>query len=287
MYQWKEKKERREKKKVGGGTTTTTTYSYHEEWSDSLINSDNFHEKASDKKNPKDFPITATTQRAAVITMGGFKLSDSLVGKIDNSEDVSLAEKNIPQRFSGQMKLQGDRYLYLGQNVDAPEIGDCRVSFVVTRPAEVSVVSQQTGETFRPYQTEAGDPLDMLRMGNQSADQMFKLAHDDNRMLTWILRGVGAFVMFMGLMMFAKPISVLADVIPFLGNIAETGLAVIAGLLTIAGACTTIGVAWLFYRPLIGVPLLVVALGAVVLLFRSRGGKQKNTADDFDLDAVS
>lgn len=76
--------------------------------------------------------------------------------------------------------------------------------------------------------------------------------------------------MFIGLMLITKPISVLADVLPFLGDLVEMGLGLVAGLLTIAGSCLVIGFAWVFYRPLIGVPLLVLALGAIVMLFLKR-----------------
>ena len=77
--------------------------------------------------------------------------------------------------------------MYLGADPKSPQIGDCRVTFEVTKPATVSVVAQQIGDSFQPYQTQAGDALSMLRMGTISAEQMFEMAHADNRMLTWIL----------------------------------------------------------------------------------------------------
>ena len=287
MYQWEEDEKRETKKKLGGGKETITTYTYNETWSERLIDSDSFDsEFGADYKNPDSKPIDSQTLHADTVTVGAYKLSDALRNRVSNPSSVGVTEENIPESMADRMSVQDANTLYLGADPKSPQIGDCRVTFEVTKPATVSVVAQQIGDSFQPYQTQAGDALSMLRMGTISAEQMFEMAHADNRMLTWILRGVGAFVMFIGLMMFAKPITVLADVVPIIGSIAETGIAIVAGLLTITGSCMTIGIAWLFYRPLIGVPLLLVSVGALVMLFKAR--KKKNTEaeprEEFSLD---
>lgn len=285
MYQWEEEEEQEKKKKVGGGTETTTTYSYNKVWSDRLIDSGSFNKKfGSDFRNPGSMAIESRTQHAAKVTVGAYVLSDSLRNTISNPATLAVTDDNIPEEFTDRMTVSDKQTLYLGPDSQSPEIGDCRVTFEVTRPAAVTVIAQQTGQTFQPYQTKAGDALSMLRMGTISAEQMFEMAHADNNMLTWILRGVGALVMFVGITMIAKPISVVADVLPILGNIAETGIAIVAGLLTVAGSCLVIGIAWLFYRPLIGVPLLLVSVGAIVMLFRSRKGRREAHQSDPAID---
>ncbi len=142
----------------------------------------------------------------------------------------------------------------------SPQVGDVRITFTKTEEGNVSVLAQQMGDSFGAYQTKAGDALLRLDMGTLSAEEMIAKAAAENTMLTWILRIVGLAMMFFGLMMVFKPLSVLADVVPFIGNVMEFGSAVIAGLIAITCGFLTIGVAWLFYRPLIGVPLLLVAL---------------------------
>lgn len=271
MYQWEEDTKKEKRKKLGGGTETVTTYHYTETWADDVIDSKQFNKKyGADYQNPDTMPVQSQTLSANTVTVGAYKLSDSLRDDIDNSSSISVSSENIPEEFADQMQPQGTDTLYLGADPSVAQIGDCRITFSVTLPGEVSVIAQQTGDTFQPYQTQAGDALSMLRKGRVSADQMFEMAQADNAQLTWILRGVGAIIMFVGLMMITKPISVLADVIPFLGDLLETGLALVSGLLTIAGACVVIGVAWVFYRPLIGVPLLAIALGAIVMIFMKR-----------------
>ena len=88
-------------------------------------------------------------------------------------------------------------------------------------------------------------------------------------MMTWILRGVGFFMMGIGLSMVFKPLSVIADVLPFLGNLVEAGTGFIAFLIAFGFSFITIAIAWLFYRPLLGGGLLVLGIAAFVMM----GGK--------------
>ena len=64
-----------------------------------------------------------------------------------------------------------------------------------------------------------------------TAAEVFKAAEDENAMLTWILRGLGFLMIWGGFGAIFKPISVLADVIPLFGDIAESGISIISGLL--------------------------------------------------------
>ncbi|MCI5210683.1 MAG: hypothetical protein D3910_18285, partial [Candidatus Electrothrix sp. ATG2] len=68
-----------------------------------------------------------------------------------------------------------------------------------------------------------------------------------------------------------KLFSVLGDVIPFLGNIVEAGTGFIAFLLAAVLSLVTIAVAWIVFRPLLGIILLAIAVGLLVLI----GGKVK------------
>ena len=272
MYQWEEEKHTREEKKLGGGTRKITEYSYEPVWSSNLIDSSNFNQKGrSDHVNPKQMPVQTGFNLASKVTVGAFQLSAPQVAKVENDSPVELTEDVIPEKFAGEMKLEGNT-LYLGSDSSNPQIGDTRIEFVATKPADVTIVAQQAGNSLQGYETKAGQSLDMLRMGKHSADEMFAMAKADNDMMTWIFRGVGTVVMFIGLIMLTKPISVLADIIPFLGGFVEMGMALLAGLITISLSAATIGVAWLFFRPLIGVPLLIVSLGTFVMLFMKRSG---------------
>jgi hypothetical protein len=92
-------------------------------------------------------------------------------------------------------------------------------------------------------------------------------------MMTWALRIGGLVLMFIGFNLLMGPLSVLADVIPFIGNIVEFGTAIIAMMLTAAGGLITIAVAWIVFRPVLAISLLVVSGAVIYMIF-----KQSKTA---------
>jgi uncharacterized membrane protein (DUF485 family) len=110
----------------------------------------------------------------------------------------------------------------------------------------------------------------MIQPGRVPADAMFQQAQDDNRALTWILRLVGVVVMFLGWLIIFNPLKVLADVVPFIGSIVGFGTGVLAGVLTLVFAPATIAIAWLVYRPLVGIAILALGLGLAFAVSRFR-----------------
>ena len=154
------------------------------------------------------------------------------------------------------------------------QIGDTRIWFTATPVQTISLLSQQAGETFQPYETQTGTTINILQVGTATAAEMIAGAEATNQMVTWLLRGGGALVMFIGLSMLLRPLVVLADVLPIAGSLVGFGTAIVAGLLTIAGSLTVIGIAWVFYRPLLGISLLAVAGVAIYFLVKRARNKK-------------
>jgi hypothetical protein len=97
---------------------------------------------------------------------------------------------------------------------------------------------------------------------------MFKAAQRENAVLTWILRAVGAFVMFIGFALVLNPLVVVADVVPFIGSVLGAGAALVSLIATLVVAPVVIAVAWFFYRPLVSVIVLALGFGAAYGLKR-------------------
>ena len=163
---------------------------------------------------------------------------------------------------------------YLGADPNAPQIGDVRVTFeIVEAPRPASVVSQQNGDSFVPYQAKTGS-VELLSNKIETAEAMFASAKRGNATMGWVLRLIGFGIMFIGFSSIFKPLEVLADIVPFLGSLVGLGTSMVAFALSLCGSLTTIAVAWLYFRPLIAVPLLVAAVGTLVWLFaKAKGAK--------------
>ncbi|MCA9139950.1 MAG: TMEM43 family protein [Planctomycetales bacterium] len=354
MYQWSEDEDRETKKKIGGGTRTTTTFTYDKGWYSGLIDSREFDE-AETHQNPNQVLFADKSEQAKNVSLGQFRLPDSLIGMISGQDPVELSESNLPEAYRDRATIRKDgpngaARIYISatksqpaaqptalldqpdpgspetgvepavnpnrpelidleakqpaqepasvtaqplpaaspaggaSELGPPQIGDVRIWFTATPVQTVSLLSQQSGESFQPYATQSGTTINVLRVGNFSAAEMIAQEEATNRMFTWVLRGVGTFVMFLGLTLLLRPLVVLADVLPIAGSLVGFGTAIVAGLLTIAGSMTVIGVAWLFYRPLLGGTLLVVAAAAIFFLFK-RGRKSRSTGPEMLTDA--
>lgn len=77
-------------------------------------------------------------------------------------------------------------------------------------------------------------------------------------------------MMFFGLQKVFRPFAVLGDVLPVLGSIVGMGTGVISFFIALPCALVTIAIAWLVYRPVLGVALLVAPGGMVALFLKKR-----------------
>ena len=268
MYQWKETKKSRTKKKVGGGTRTETTYSYSATWSPRVIDSGRFKESGHD--NPKTMPWSGSSRDAKVVSLGAFRLPGSLVTQMTNYEPIAAAA----EMFEGVSDANGLEVradvLYLanesGRQEGEARIGDVRVAFEQVPIGLVSVISKQVGNSFERYVSATGNDIHMLAVGAKSSAAMFQQREQTNRLIKWAIRLGGFVVMVIGFGLIFKPLSVLGDVVPFIGNLIGAGTFVIALALSVVISFVVIAIAWLFYRPLIGIGLIIAAIAAIVLL---------------------
>ncbi len=265
MYQWKESTSKDTKKKLGGGTETVTTYSYSREWNDRPIDSSRFKEP-SGHVNPA-MPFSSQTFTAKPVTVGAYTLSSHQVSMIGGKESYSFSSDYTAPAHLGKTILSPTT-LYIGEDAAAPVVGDIRVSYSIVPEQDVSLVAAQVQDGFQPYQTDAGGRIDLLKSGILSSAVMIQHAQESNKVMTWILRGVGLFMMFIGFNLVMGPLSVLADIVPFIGSLVGMGTAIIALLLTLVGGFITIAVAWIVFRPVLAISLLLVAAASLFMLFK-------------------
>ena len=270
MYQWQETASSETKDKLGGGQETVTTYTYSRGWSDRVIDSAGFKEPTG-HQNPNAMPYESGETVAEPVALGDFTLSPSLVRAIGGHTPLELPEDaQAPAGVGSSVVLQTDGF-YIGGDPASPQVGDLRVSFAAVTPTEVSVIAQQTGSTFAPYKAKAGGTIELIVPGVKTAEEMILAAEESNTLVTWILRALGFLVAFVGLSAVLKPISVLSDVVPVIGKVVSAGTGFIALLLAAALSLTVGSIAWVFYRPLVGLAILAVVVAivaAVVVLLR-------------------
>ncbi len=272
MYQFKEEAKTHKQKNANGVEETITDYVYTPVWSEKLIDSSTFKDLEYKNKNPASMPYQSQNWEAKKVTLGAFELSPSLLKKMQDAKELTVSDAAKPP--SGYIAIPGGFYRGDPQNVFR---GDLRVTFTVIEPQTISVAAKQTGTSFEPYPPAhpAGDPTELLEPGEHTAAEMFQHAQDKNKNLLWALRGVGLFAMFGGLALVFRPLAVLGDRIPIIGNMVAWAVIVVAGGLAVGLTFLTIAATWLLENPLFAVLLLVggiVALVLVVVFVRTRMG---------------
>ena len=257
-FQWHQSESTETHNKLGGGTESVTTYRYTRTWSDTVTDSTKFKQPSGHTNPPPR--VRARTQVAQAAKIGAFRLDAALLEKLGPAEPLTL------QSAPANTKLY-DGGVYLGQDPQSPAIGDQRITFRVVHPPTASVIAKQDGDALRPYTTLNGQTLLMISAGQVSAPAMFDEAKHENALITWLVRVVGAAMMFVGFFFVLRPFAVLASVLPFMGELLAAGAGLVALLATIIIAPLVIAIAWLAVRPIVGGSvLLAAAIGAILVI---------------------
>ncbi|BDS07172.1 hypothetical protein NT6N_22120 [Oceaniferula spumae] len=277
MYQWKESADTKTKKKLGGSEEKTTTYTYDKVWAEGRIDSGTF-KKSSEYSNPS-LPIQSASWTASPIFVGAFTLSPELVKKLQKFAPMEIDETTeLPKKIDERKVNLENGMVYLAKKPTDPKLGDVRISYQVVLPTAVSIVSQQKGQSFEAHTGKSGTTINMLQVGEFTGEQMFEQAQASNKTMTWILRVVGFVLMFLGFSLMFKPLSVVADVLPIAGTIVGVGTGIVSFLLAAPLSLITISIAWIFYRPLIGIPMLLLAGVGIFFLIKKVAAYKKSKA---------
>lgn len=252
MYQWREESETKTEERVGGGQTETTTYSYVKGWSDQAIDSAGF-KKPDGHENPP-MALQGALFTASDGRLGGFVLDRETLGLL------AAGEPARPATAPAGWTRTGDGYFSGTGSPGQPRIGDWRIRYqAVKAPQTLSILARQSGDGFAAWTAPNGYQIHLARVGDADAALMIADQQAAESTLTWILRGVGTVMNIMGFALILGPVRALANVIPLLATVVGAGVGLVALVLGLPLSLVVIGLAWLAYRPLVGIALLVLA----------------------------
>jgi hypothetical protein len=275
MYQWQEESHTETREQLGGGSETITTYTYSKQWLSTLEDSNHFRQPEG-HQNPAYLPVKGKTVVAKKVKLGLFALSKTMLEKMSNYQQLPITPEIFAKmQEKGGTLLDGKKIqlsqasYYIGDDPRSPKIGDLRIKFEWVKPEVISVIAKQMGSKLMPYKTKAGGVIELFEYGEVTAQEMFEHAKMENIIITWFLRIVGFIMMFIGLNLLFEVLRMLAAVVPTIGNIVGILGGILAFLVALVFSLITIAVAWLFYRPLLGLTILAIAgsMFALILYF--------------------
>jgi hypothetical protein len=280
-YQYVEKSSSQTRDRVGGGQETVTTYTYEKEWTSSPVNSLKFNDSEYRSANFTLTTIEAKKQQAKEVSFGGYRLPDFIISSISGNipAEVRLTPDELtewqntitrnltqPGVATKQFVHVNGNVVYFGLSTSPPAIGDVRVTLTKIKPADISIIAKVNGSTFESYTASNGKTVSAVSMGTVSAESMFADQHSLNQIWTWILRLLGVFLVIWGLKLMFGILPAVFKVIPFLGNIVDAGVGIVCTIIGGAWSLIIIAISMLWYRPVIGIILLVIAIAGIWLL---------------------
>lgn len=186
--------------------------------------------------------------------------------------------------------------IYIGKNStrkpspEEPIVGDVRITYSVADADEVTIVAkmENSNGVLTPFETENGGEVNLFKRGTLTKDEMYEAAQFEAQVTTWILRFVGYALMAAAIYSCLYPMEVIADVVPFLGDLVGCGLMCFAVVVATFFAGTTIAIAWLINRPIILIIVILIGLclsGSVLfVLHKTKKGAptSEKAVDDED-----
>ncbi len=201
-------------------------------------------------------------------------LSDSARAVLDSlqavNDSIVKSMANAENKKDLQYVHQASNVLYFGRVPGSPEVGDVRVTFEIVVPAKVTVMAVVDGDSFKPYKAKNGKRFQTLVMGKKSGDEIIDAEKEANNMILWALRILGVMLVIAGLKGIFGFLETILKVVPFIANIFGWGVGVVCTVIGVVWSLIIIALAWLFYRPLLGIGLLALA-GFLVWVFAFKG----------------
>jgi hypothetical protein len=283
IYQWVERRQAHLSGKAKG-RTTTYTFRHEKRWMTRPVDAGKFHADSKTGQRPGNvgaLPLPQHSWYAKEVRLGGFKLATRQVDKM-SPEKLSVTQAmlaGLPAQWKGRLTLGRNGTLSLpvqpGAKAKDPQIGDVRITFWVVKPQTVSLLARQVGDTFEPWSLREGsNPIDELRPGSVSQDEMFQKMETSSPSPSWSLRVAGTCAVGFGLVLMAQALAGLRGYRPVIGG-RSLLLSLLALLLAPALVLLIHGVRYYFVAPAssvlplaIGVPGCLLILGAGMLVLR-------------------
>ena len=252
-----------------------TTYSYRKKWSDDLIDSGNFHDK--NKKNPTTKLFENKTYTSSDVKVGAFSLSSNQIERLSTKANFNSYNQEKTNELN--LKVSG-KYLTNSSDLDNPKIGDTRIEILYHDGNELSVLAVQQGNTFVDFVSKYDKRVNRIMDGTHSGKEMINVIKEEDKFFKWIMRLIGVLLTVFGFAAILKPISAITSFVPILGSIVGGAVALVSLVLGLALSLVIIAVAWIRFRPLLGISLLVlVALLVAFLIIRSKKAKPKEISN--------
>ena len=303
MFAWKEQVSERTEKKVGGSEIRTKTYKYKKGWTGHPADSKSF-KHSEGHENP---PVTVHKKTFVVQSakVGAYSIDPKVI-TFPIAKSLALSDENVILEKNESLSKGKRDYIFKGKgSLQEPEVGDVRISFrSVKSGIEVTAFGKLKGEAIAPFFYGKAGSLESLESDDDSNGSVGRLTVNDkeislpsffgkklhrvlrgdrdeaiatlaaeHKFISWMLRIVGFFMMWIGMMLLSGPLTTLLSVLPFLGSLGSFLVSIITLPIAIVLSSITIILSMIFHS----IVALLIIFGLLLLgLFALVMNKRKN-----------
>ncbi len=196
MFQWAQSQESKKEKLANSVDKETVVYTYKPIWSADLIDSDSFKDKVN-YRNPLTMPVDGLKRKVQGVTVGDFHLKDELIDLITTEEEVDLSKLDISElQARSKTKVSHDgKYIFAGEDVKKPVVGDIRISLFKVAPSEISIIAMQSNAELYAIPLADGKKVAYVETGVVSLKEMLS---DKGKMMPWVFYILGLILVGFG-----------------------------------------------------------------------------------------
>ena len=269
MYAWEETKHSDSHKNFGGSETTKTTYSYSKKWTRFPENSSQFKE-SSGHHNP-EMTIKKKNITISHADLGIYGVDTDKLTLPECNSEIQLNKVNtiLDQGF----KIADPKYMFKGEGtISEPQIGDLRISYLAVDnpivPATIFGKLDGPEKQISPYYGVKDTKL--YRVFEGSRDGAVVTMHEEYTFTLWMLRLLGFVMMWLGLMLLFRPISVVLDVVPILGSIGMAAIGLTTFGISFVLSLVTILVSMILHNVIVLVGVIAAFVVGILWYLRSK-----------------
>ena len=265
MYQWEENETTDE--------DNHTTYSYKKVWDEDVINSNTFARSGHD--NPNSMEYKSKDFLAQNVKVGAYSLASDQIKMLNANEYLKIENNTTLEGYH----IDGN-YLTNSLDLDNPQIGDIKISWKYNNWEKASVLAVVAGNTFTDYVSKVGKHVNRVEKGALKSTDFEAKIKDENNLMKWIFRGLGALLIVLGYSSIISLLTSLTRFIPILGGIVGGLLGLVALLVGIVHSLIVIAIAWIRFRPILGISLLAIAVILIVVINMILGKNKKKNQEN-------
>ena len=246
---------------------SVNSYTYPTEWTSSPEDSSHFYVPQG-HENPS-MPYQSTTVYSDKTMIGGYVI-DAHTIHFPDGDALSLDPSDVT--ISGKQKISADKkYIFVSADgkttVDAPAVGDIRVSYSVIKSGTFGTVfGTLDGTSIAPFQVSEtlknNDTLYHFLFGSRT--EAIASLHTSYSQTLWLFRGIGFGMMFIGMLLILGPVSALLSFIPFLSSLSGFLFAFFAFIASLVLSVAVIVVAMIAHSVTALIVTAVVVIVAVL-----------------------